>query len=545
MMIILWLTRLSIFMTAQLQSPPKSSFIPQSVALRVVADILIINAAVILAMAIVFLADVSDGAPYPVRDILGEYLTGYLRGAWLLSIVGVTAYAAFGFYTRSRSYRSRYKLILVAQAVSVTFGLFLLVLLIVPTLFKFTWLAPKVVSAYLLAYPITLIGSGAARVWSDLWRLMLARETNPSAESKEKDRDTVERVLVIGGAGYIGSALLRKLLARGYKVRLLDLFMFGKEPLADMVNHENLEIIEADFRQVDKIVQAVRGMDAVVHLGGLVGDPACAVDEDLTIDINLTATRMVAEVAKGSGVKRFVFASTCSVYGASDEVLDERSGLNPVSLYARSKIASEIVLHRLADATFAPTLLRFGTIYGLSGRTRFDLVVNLLTAKAVIDGEITVFGGDQWRPFVHVDDAALSVLKVLEAPFGVVANKTYNVGSNGQNYTIQQAADIIHKLVPAAAMISKGQDGDRRNYRVDFSKIRNELGYDPQWTVEKGVQQVLEALRAGKVSNYKDARYSNVKYLTEYGIEQLAPENSWAKELIAQPPVNPEAEPAR
>ncbi len=225
-----------------------------------------------------------------------------------------------------------------------------------------------------------------------------------------------KHVLVIGGGGYIGSALLPKLLDSGYHVRLLDLLLFGTEPIADVLDHPNLEIVQADFRQVDEVVAAVRGMDTLIHLGAIVGDPACALDEELTIEVNLMATRMIAEVAKGSGVKRFIFASTCSVYGASDEILDERSALNPVSLYARSKIASEKVLRKMADDRFAPVILRFGTIYGLSGRTRFDLVVNLLAAKALIDKQITVFDGDQWRPFVHVDDAAQAVFKVLEAP---------------------------------------------------------------------------------------------------------------------------------
>src|SRR5690606_17258118 len=155
--------------------------------------------------------------------------------------------------------------------------------------------------------------------------------------------------------------------ARGYRVRLLDLLLFGEEPIREVISHPNLEIIRADFRQVDKIVQAMRGVHAVIHLGGLVGDPACSVDEELTVDINLTATRVVAEVARGEGVQRFIFASTCSVYGAGEDVLDEDSELNPVSLYARTKLASERVLQSMAGPDFAPVILRFGTIYGLSG----------------------------------------------------------------------------------------------------------------------------------------------------------------------------------
>jgi nucleoside-diphosphate-sugar epimerase len=340
-------------------------------------------------------------------------------------------------------------------------------------------------------------------------------------------------VLVIGGAGYIGSALLPKLLNKGYRVRLLDLMLFGIEPIANVIDHPNLEIIRADFRNVDHVVEAMRGVDAVAHLGAIVGDPACALDEELTIEVNLMATRMIAEVAKGSGVKRFIFASTCSVYGASDYILDERSELNPVSLYARSKIASEHVLMKMACDRFAPVILRFGTIYGLSGRTRFDLVINLLTAKAMVDGQITVMGGDQWRPFVHVDDAANAVCRALEVPRALVHSQVFNVGSNQQNYTIQQVGELIHRLVPTAELIDKGFDGDRRNYRVNFHKIQRQLGFMPQWTMEEGVRQVITAIQEGKVTDYQEALYSNVKFLREDAAsKQLIRREQWVHELL-------------
>jgi len=344
-----------------------------------------------------------------------------------------------------------------------------------------------------------------------------------------------KKILVTGGAGYIGSALLPKLLDKGYHVRLLDLLLFGTEPIAGLMSHPELEIVQADFRQVEKVVDAVRDMDAVIHLGAIVGDPACALDEELTIEVNLIATRMIAEVAKGSGVQRVIFASTCSVYGASDQLLDEHSVLNPVSLYARSKIASEKVLRRLADDYFTPVILRFGTIYGLSGRTRFDLVINLLTAKAVVEGQIPVFGGDQWRPFVHVDDAALAVLKALEAPRAQVYDQIFNVGSDAQNYTIQQIGELIHGRVPTAQVISKGSDTDRRNYRVRFNKIRNILGFVPQRTVEEGVQEVIEAIRSGQVRDYRDAKYSNVKFMGDESVARRIPhDNGWAAELLVE-----------
>jgi len=316
---------------------------------------------------------------------------------------------------------------------------------------------------------------------------------------------------------------------------LLDLLLYGPEPIQDVIDNPRLKILQEDFRQIDKVVEATQGMDAVIHLGGIVGDPACALDEDLTTEINLMATRMVAEVCKGSGVSRFIFASTCSVYGASDIKLDEKSQLNPVSLYARSKIASEKVLLNMADDRFAPVILRFGTIYGLSGRTRFDLVVNLLTAKAVVDKQITIFGGEQWRPFLHVDDAAMAVMQVLEAPLPLVRNQVFNVGSNEQNFTIRQIGEIVHNLVSEAEIVIKEADLDPRNYWVSFSKIEKTLGFEPHKTIEQGVQQVIEAIQSGKVTDYKDAKYSNVKFLTEEGISRLAHQgNSWAYQLLSE-----------
>jgi nucleoside-diphosphate-sugar epimerase len=365
-----------------------------------------------------------------------------------------------------------------------------------------------------------------------------------------------QNVLLIGGAGYIGSALLPMLLENGYHVRLLDLFLYGAEAIKDFLHHPRLEIMRADFRHVDKVVEATKNMDAVIHLGAIVGDPACALDEDLTIEVNLMATRMIAEVAKGSGVSRFIFASTCSVYGACDEALSEHSELKPVSLdehsklkpvsvgehselkpvslYARSKIASERVLLSLSDTNFAPTVLRFGTIYGLSGRTRFDLVVNLLTAKALVEGQITILGGEQWRPFVHVRDAALAVFKTLEAPFPLVKHETFNVGSNEQNYTIYQIGVMINQFVPAAQIVDQGADTDRRNYRVNFNKIRDILGFAPAWVVEEGVVQVIEAIKSGKIKDYRDPRYSNVKFLGNERASRLALQNGWAEELIKE-----------
>jgi nucleoside-diphosphate-sugar epimerase len=258
----------------------------------------------------------------------------------------------------------------------------------------------------------------------------------------------------------------------------------------------------------------------VIHLGGLVGDPACAVDSELTVDVNVTATKVIGEIAKARGVRRFIFASSCSVYGASDEIVDEASRFNPQSLYGRSKVASEAVLGALNSPDFAVTCLRFATIYGISGRTRFDLVVNLLCAKAVRDRKITVYGADQWRPFVHVEDVARVITMALRAPIHLVAGEVFNVGSDAQNYTLGEVADLIQSQAPDAE-ITSDDIVDKRNYRVSFAKIRARLGFEPAWTIERGIAQVIGLVRSNQVGHYSLPTYSNVLYLKERGAESF------------------------
>lgn len=504
----------------------KQGSLNKQASLRILIDIIMVNFAFIAGLLFRYLiAPEVLGVEQTSQHALQAYLGIYLKGFWILTIIAVAVFYFSGFYTYGRAYKSRYKILIILEAVSLSyliFGAF--------EFFSGSYLEMSRI-AFFLAWGITLAMIIGSRLWSDFWKNMAKEEWQYLA--KEPQNRPIKRVLVIGGAGYIGSALLPKLLEKGYKVRLVDLLLFGEGPIQDVKDHPNLEIMNADFRQIDIIVEAMRDVDAVIHLGAIVGDPACALDEDLTVEINLMATRMIAEVAKGNGVERFIFASTCSVYGASNQVLDENSKLNPVSLYARSKIASERVLMQMIDDRFAPVILRYSTIYGLSGRTRFDLVVNLLTAKAITEREITVFGGNQWRPFLHVDDAALSIFTVLRAPLSKVKGQTFNVGSDEQNYQIQDIGELIHKIIPRSKVINMGADTDARNYKVSFQKIRKEIGFLPNWSVEKGIRQVYDAFNNGKVHDYKDAQFSNVKFLSEEGSYILNKrEKEWWQSLL-------------
>ncbi len=443
-----------------------------------------------------------------VVPAFSTYLTQVLPTLPLLVLTGLVVFSVSGFYTRRRFYRTRFKALAVLQGTALTYVLFtaeayaLRAYLTFPT-------AVAIAAAGLFSLGISLL----VRVYSHMFVAWLG---TPDAQPvKPHRRDGQRTVLVIGGAGYIGSALLPMLVTSGYRVRILDSLLYGRQPIENHLNVQRVELVHGDFRRIDQLVTAMKDVDEVIHLGGLVGDPACAVDEDLTIEINLTATRAVAEVAKAHGIRRFIFASTCSVYGASDETLDERSILNPVSLYAKSKVASERELLDLSDDTFRPTVLRFGTVYGLSGRTRFDLVVNLLTAKAAVDGVITVFGPDQWRPFVHVADVAKAVRCALQAPLEVAGGKVYNVGSNAQNVTLGQLGQFVKDQVPTADLLLGDGDGDRRNYRVNFDRITEELKFTPEWTLQEGIEQVLESLKSSGVTGYGADEFSNVKVIQD------------------------------
>jgi nucleoside-diphosphate-sugar epimerase len=263
------------------------------------------------------------------------------------------------------------------------------------------------------------------------------------------------------------------------------------------------------------VSEALHGIDAVVHLGGLVGDQACELDPELTIAVNLTGTQETAVAARDAGVSRFVFASTCSVYGSSKELLSEGSPLDPLTTYARTKARSEAILAEMASGAFSTVSLRYGTLYGLAPRLRFDLMVNLLTARAVKEGGFTVYGGSQWRPFVHVDDAAEATVMALDAPASVVSGEVFNVGSDEQNHPIAEVGALIERLIPEAEVIYDLDRVGDADYCVSFAKIKSALGFAPRRSLLDGINEIRLALEQGTIDDYRDNRYSNEAALTE------------------------------
>jgi nucleoside-diphosphate-sugar epimerase len=251
-------------------------------------------------------------------------------------------------------------------------------------------------------------------------------------------------------------------------------------------------------------------VDAVVHLGEIVGDPACSLNESFTIETNYMATQRIVDECMRQRTKRLIFASSCSVYGQNDEEVNEESELNPVSLYARCKIESEKAILSSSYNYVSPTILRLSTVHGKSFRNRYDLVVNLLTAKALIDGKIGIFGGEQWRPFVSVLDVCQGIVLILRSDRRKVRNQIFNLGDSRENYQITKIGDIIKEVIPAVNVEVVEDKEDARNYRVSFDKIRNTLGYSAEWNVRDSVKELVEAYHVDRdFLDYKNPKYNN------------------------------------
>src|SRR5262245_10256736 len=336
----------------------------------------------------------------------------------------------------------------------------------------------------------------------------------------------MKNVLLTGGGGYIGSVLLEQLLGAGHKVQVVDRFFFGQKLLADIEDHDRLNVIKDDTRYLNRSI--LDGVDVVMDLAGISNDPACDLDPQITEDVNLNGPRRLGAMAKEAGIKQYIYSSSCSVYGqGTGEPVTEESPTNPVSLYAKSKVHAEEELLRLVDNSFAVTLLRNATAYGISRRMRFDLVINLMTLHAYKNRRIYVTGGGkQWRPLVHVYDIARAFLAVMEAPRQKVAGEIFNVGANEQNYQVYQIAQMIRDVVPHTDVEVVPDDPDKRSYCVDFSKIQQKLGFTLQRSPYEGIVEIKQGLEHGKIDDTiatKTVHY--YRYLLE--AEQLLKEISY------------------
>lgn len=311
------------------------------------------------------------------------------------------------------------------------------------------------------------------------------------------------RVLVTGGAGYLGSVLCRKLLSKGYKVRVIDALWYGKEPIAECLKNSDFELLQEDIRNLNATVRAMKDVDAVIHLASIVGMPASSIEPRTSEEINYLATKNIAELCDLHDISTYIFASSCSIYGAQpNSLITEKSPITPLDFYAQQKWYSERAIGWLNRA---PTILRFGTLFGLSPRMRFDLVINLFIAQALIEKKITVFGGNQYRPFLHVDDAADALVFALERDM----TGTYNVVF--ENFTIMEVAQKISKLTDCKIEVSNDEK-DKRDYRVSAEKIK-QVGFKPSKDIEYTLQEIKDAFNNGMIKDYKDPKYNNYKLL--------------------------------
>jgi len=307
-------------------------------------------------------------------------------------------------------------------------------------------------------------------------------------------------VVVVGGGGYSGVPLVRKLLDEGYRVRVFDSFLFGNDALSSIGGDEPLEIVKGDVRHIEEIGAALSGAKYAIMLAGIVGTSACLNKPREAVEVNVLATASLFRSAKVLGVERIVFASSHHVYGRQSGVLTEECTPDPSTVYGRQKLEAERVLLELASDDFHPIILRMSTLFGLSPRMEFALVLNALARDATTTGAMTIIGGDQWRPLLHVADAAAAYAAVLRARLETVSGQIFNVADIDHNYTIREIADRVARVVPAVVNEVPAGESDRRGYRVSGEKLRETVGFVQAWSPEDGAREISAAIRHGRLA---------------------------------------------
>lgn len=347
--------------------------------------------------------------------------------------------------------------------------------------------------------------------------LLICDEMKLISEKKSfKPEKNIKKVLIIGGAGYIGSLLSEILLKNNYKIIVFDKFIYSFDSLTKLKKNKNLEIIKSDTRDIAALYMAIKRADAVVHLGELVGDPMCSIDPDLTYSINYLATKNICNICRDLNVNNFIYVSSCSVYGAqkSSGNLVEQSFLNPQSIYAKLKIYCEKAILEAKSKSFKPCILRLGTVFGISNRPRFDLVINILTANAIRNKKIIINGGNQWRPFVHVYDVANTINLIINKNFKKCSGEIFNISSF--NMKISSISDYLRKKVDKLNIKTLANNPDKRNYQVDSTKAFRAGIFKPKKKLEEGIDEMISFLKKRKNFNYKNKKYINYLNIDQF-----------------------------
>lgn len=329
----------------------------------------------------------------------------------------------------------------------------------------------------------------------------------------------MKNILVTGGAGYVGSVLLSELLQKGYNVTCVDNLMFGGESLLGILHNKNFTFYNCDINDSSKLNEIFlkNNFDYVVHLAAIVGDPACKLYPDLAYKTNWIASKRLLEKSRKYNVSKFIFASTCSNYGKMDDpeaYVDENSNLAPLSLYAKLKVKFEnYMLNNIdKDKRFSPTALRFSTVYGLSPRMRFDLTVNEFTKELALGKELEVFGEQFWRPYCHVKDFSNAFITVLNSPDEKVAYNVFNVGDTNENYTKKMLVNEIKKILPNAKIKYITKHEDPRDYKVNFDKIKKELGFKISMSVPDGINEIKRVILENLIQEPENQKYYNIPH---------------------------------
>lgn len=326
------------------------------------------------------------------------------------------------------------------------------------------------------------------------------------------------KVLVTGGAGYVGSVLVPKLLAAGHEVNVLDLYIYGEDVLKSVAANPKLNEIKGDMRDTGVLRSALKGCEAVIHLACISNDPSFELDPELGKSINYDCFFDLVKISKELGVKRFIYASSSSVYGVKSEPnVNEELPLEPLTDYSKYKALCEEILLKERAPGFCTLILRPATVFGYSPRLRLDLTVNILTNHAVNKGSITVFGGKQMRPNIHIEDMTDLYVKTLEWPTELIDGKIFNAGFD--NHTVAEIADMVKKVVGKEVSIVVQPTDDNRSYHISSEKIKTELGFSPKRSIEDGIKDLASAFDRGEIPNsFDDVRYYNIKTMQKINL---------------------------